>query len=230
MSKQTSSGSKKSLPYAKIICFVVVVASLAFGGYFFYKYQDLNSKYKELTQSTEDRDKKLVEEVSKLYNVPAYDKEKPTVLLVSNKDQLKSASDASAKFFENAENNDYVLAYKDADISIIYRKNDKKIIKTDNYSNFLAAANPINISIVAIDTAQNTIQQKIGSQFKNAVVSLKNTPKTTVPKGVVYATSPDFSDAAKQLAQLLGYDVAALPAGEDVPAEGIDIVIIAPTQ
>jgi len=130
--------------------------------------------------------------------------------------------------FENAENNDYVLAYKDADISIIYRKGENRIIKIDNYSNFVAAANPINISLLAADTAQKSIQDKISQQFKNAVVSNKSTPKTAQTKGVVYATSPDFNDAAKQLAQLLGYDVGSLPAGEDAPAQGTDIVIVAP--
>ncbi|MEZ6331379.1 MAG: hypothetical protein R3B12_05275 [Candidatus Saccharimonadales bacterium] len=228
MSKQSSPRFKKSMPFGSIALVVLFVGLAVFGGYFFVKYQNVNTKYKEVTQSVEDRDRQLVQAVSKLYAVPAYEKEKPTVLLVSDKDQLKSASDASAKFFENAENNDYVLAYKDADISIIYRKGENRIIKIDNYSNFVAAANPINISLLAADAAQKSIQDKISQQFKNAVVSNKSTPKTAQTKGVVYATSPDFNDASKQLAQLLGYDVGSLPAGEDAPAQGTDIVIVAP--
>lgn len=228
MSKQSSPTTRKSLPVSKIVCLAVVVLSLAFGGFFFFKYQDLSSKYQELTQSQEDKNKEIIEQVSKLYNVPSYEQENPTIFYVKDKDQL-GGSEFTKKFFETAQNNDVVIAYKNADISIIYRPGEKKIIKTDNYANFIAAASPISISLLAPDAAQAAVQGKISSQFKNAVVSNKNLPKTTITTGVVYATSPDFNDAAKQLAQLLGYNVGALPAGEDAPAEGVDIVILAPT-
>lgn len=226
MSKQSS--TRKSLPMGKLACAVAVIASLAFGGFFFYKYHDVNTKYKELTQSQEEKNKEIIQQVSKLYNVPSYDQEQPTIYYVKDKEQL-GGSEFTKKFFEPAQNEDVVIAYKNADISIIYRPSENKIIKTENYANFLAAASPINIALVAPEVSQSTVQNKISSQFKNVMVSTKNTPKTVSTIGIVYATSPDFNDAAKQLAQLLGYTVGTLPAGEDAPAEGVDIVILAPT-
>ena len=82
MTKQTADLPKKKrapLPIAEFTLIIITIASLAFGGFFFYKYQTVNDKYKEVTMSTEEKIKRVVQQVSALYNIPKYEDEQPTV-------------------------------------------------------------------------------------------------------------------------------------------------------
>jgi hypothetical protein len=227
MATQTRVNSRSSFPLSKIFCGVIIVSLIAFGGFYFYKYQNLNNKYQELTQSVDDKKAKYIAEVSKLYEIPAKDKEDPTFAIVSdqtNLDELKKIS----KFYENTKTGDVILLYKEANIAILYRPSDKKIINTDSY--LVATTNPnvkAEIAIIAPVALQADIEKKISDKFKNIEITNKSEPKTAITKGIVVDVNGNETDASKQLAELLGYSVDKLPAGEVAP-EGAKLVIVAP--
>ena len=227
MATQTRVNSRSSFPLGKILCGFIIIALVSFGGFYFYKYQNINGKYLELTQSVDDKKDKYIAEVSKLYELPTKDKEDPTFAIVSgqtNLDELKKVS----KFYENTKTGDVILLYKEANIAILYRPSDKKIINTDEY--LVATTNPnvkAQIAIIAPVNTQPEIEKKIADKFMNIEVIGKSEPKTTLAKGIVVDVNGSESDASKQLAELLGYSVDKLPAGETAP-EGSKLVIIAP--
>lgn len=222
MTKQT----KRSFPLRKVAYIAVLIALLVFGGFFLFKYQDVNSKYAELTQSQEDRNKEIVTKISKLYSLPAYDEEQPTIYFIKDKAQLGD-SEFTKKFYDSAANEDVVVAYQKADISIIYRPSDNKIVKKDNYANFLAASSPINVAIIGPSTAYEKIENQLKSQYKNVVISSKVEPKAPVTTGVVVDVKGNAAEGAKSLASLLGYSVGSLPAGEAAP-DNAQLVIVIP--
>lgn len=222
MTKQT----KKSFPIAKITYIAVVIALLGFGGFFFFKYQDVNNKYAELTQSQDDRNKEIVAKISKLYTLPSYEEEQPTIYFIKDKAQLGD-SEYTKKFYDTAANEDVVVAYQKADISIIFRPSENKIVKKDNYANFLAASNPIYVAIIGPSSAYEKVENQLKSQYKNVVVSSKTEPKSTLTTGGIVDVKGNAADGAKALASLLGYNVGPLPTGETVP-DNVQLVILIP--
>lgn len=220
MSKQ--SVVRKSLPISKIACMAVVIVSLALAGFFFYKYQDVNSKYKEVTQSDEDRTRQTVAKVSKLYNIPSFEEEQPVIYKVNEPEQVKNNP-----FFKDAAKDDILLPYPKADIAILYRPSENKIINVQPYKQ--AFASEVNVAIIAQNSKQQSIEDSLKSKFSNIVVSSKSEPKTMVSGGIIVDVTGSESEAAKTLASLLGYTVSTLPAGESAP-EGAKLIIVAPTQ
>ena len=224
MAKETEEKPKKrrrQLPIAEITLLTITVISLALGGFFYYKYQDINAKYKEATLSEEDRTRQTVEKVAKLYNIPSYDTEKPTLYVVSDPEQVKNNA-----FFKDAQKDDILLTYPVADIAILYRPSENRIINVGTYKQFAAS---VEVAIIAPEAVQKSLEESLKSKYSNIVVVSKTTPKTTVTKGVVVDVTGNEAEAAKTLAQLLGYTVGTLPTGETAPEEA-KLVIIAPTQ
>jgi hypothetical protein len=210
---------RRQLPIAEITLLSVTVLALVFGGFFFYKYQDLNNKYQNLTMSEEDRIRQTVEKVSKLYNIPSFDQEKPTQYIVSDPEQVKSN-----EFFKDANKDDILLTYPKADLAILFRPSENRIINVGTNSQF--AAN-VEVAVIAPAATQSEIETKLKSKYSNIVVIKKSEPKTQVTKGIVVDVSGTESEAAKTVAELLGYTVGTLPAGETAP-EGVKLVVIAP--
>jgi hypothetical protein len=229
MATQTRINSSKSLSWSKLFCALVIVALAVFGGFYFYKYQDLNNKFQEQTQSVDDKKAKYIDEISKLYALPEKDKEDPTFALISdqtNLDELKKIS----SFYENSQPGDVILLYKDSNIAILYRPSEKKIINTDTY--VIATTNPnvkAEIAIIAPNNTQAKLEESITSKYTNIAIVSKKDPKGTYTKGVVVDVNGNEADAAKQLAETLGYEVGTLPDGETAP-EGAKLIIVAPTQ
>lgn len=223
MAKENEEKPKKrrrQLPIAEITLLSVTVLSLALGGFFFFKYQDVNAKYKEATLSEDDRTRRTVEEVAKLYKIPSFDEEKPVVYIVSDPDQVKNNA-----FFKDAQKDDVLLPYPKADIAIIYRPSEKKIINVGTYSQ--VASSEVPVAVIAKSANQAELEQKLKAKYSNIVVSNKSEPKTQIPTGIVVDVTGSEGDAAKTLATLLGYSVGTLPAGETAP-QGVKLVIIAP--
>jgi hypothetical protein len=83
------------------------------------------------TGSNQELDKKaeqaVIGEVSKIYAVP--ETEEPVVARIQDKTQI-----GSDKFFDNAQNGDYVIVYNKARVGIIYRQSEKKIMKIGTVS------------------------------------------------------------------------------------------------
>lgn len=225
MATQTRVNSGKSISVSKIICVLVIIALAAFGGFYFYKYQDLNNKYQEQTQTVEDKKSKYIDEISKLYELPSKEDEDPTFALISdqtNLDELKKISE----FYNNAQSGDVLLFYQEADIAIIYRPGDKKIINTSSYTAAINAKAPI--AIIAPKSNQDEVENKLSEKYKNLLIVSKTEPSGNITKGLVVDATGNEAEAAKQLAEILGYEVGDLPGSEKAP-EGAKLIIVAPS-
>lgn len=101
---------------------VVVLIGVSAGAavYFFNKYNAAKAVADKTTIAKETKDT-IVEEVSKIYAVP---KEEPTLARVNNPGQLSKEQE----FFAKAEQGDYVIVYPKAQIAILYRDRENKII------------------------------------------------------------------------------------------------------
>lgn len=223
--KKVVKKSKKSL-VLKGLYALIIVALIGFGAYYFIQYNKVNDKYTELAKTEDQRKKEIVNKVAKLYNIPKFETEQPTVIVVKDINKLED-SPATKKFFTDAKNDDIVLAYQKADLSIIFRPSDNKIIRTDSYANFLAASTPIRMAIIAPETSQQTLSDSIIQKVSNAQIVSKAVPTVAVPAPVVVDVSGKEPDATKRLADLLGYTVGQLPEGQAKP-EGVTFVVMIP--
>ncbi len=213
---------------------MIVVASLAFGGFFYFKYQDVNTKYKEVTISKEDKIKKLVNEIGALYNIPKYEDEQPsfpgvegTAIYTVVEQELENVK-KSNDFYKDAKKDDVLVAYKNANTAILYRPSEKRIIKTGAYS---------EASLVKIDTViqanpdkvkqlETQLQQKFGKQIN---VIPGSASSVSLQKGIVIDLSGKSAEDAKKIAAAIGYEVSSLPSGITAP-DGAVFLIIAPAQ
>lgn len=102
-----------------IIVFVVVVTSLSFGGYFYYKYRKLqNSPNAAIQKEAKD----LLAKVAQIYIIPTG--EEPTIATVSDPTALKNQS-----FFLSSQKGDKVLIFSQAGKAILYRPSVSKIVE-----------------------------------------------------------------------------------------------------
>lgn len=225
--KEVSQRPKRRKKKSPLVFTALFVIALVFGAFYFIKYQQLNDKYQELTMTEEERAKKTVAEVAKLYKIPSYDEEKPTQVGAfkdqATVDDFKKRSD----FFKDAVVNDVLLAYQKADTVVIYRPSEKKVIATDQYSKILAGT--VNIAVIAPADKADATEQQIKQKIKNAVVTEKVTPKTSISSGIVVDVTGKEAEAAKKTADLLGYTVGSLPQGETMPT-GATFVVIVPNS
>lgn len=216
---------KKKLPTKKIFFGGIITALIIFGGFYFVQYNTLNAKYKDLTLSADEKNKQTAAEVAKLIDLPK--DETPTVYAVKDKDKLADTK-AAKEFFEKAQNDDVVLAYQKADLAVIYRPGEKRIIKTDNYQKFLAASSPITVAIIAPGDQQGTLVQQLESKFGNVQIVKKDAPKILNGQSYVVDLSGTNAKTAQDLATQLGLQVGALPEGETKPEGAVLAVVVAP--
>jgi hypothetical protein len=161
--------------------------------------------------------------IGKLMDLPK--EEKPTdIIVIKDKDKLNSPATTKA-FYAKVENNDILVAYQKANISMIYRPSDNRIIKTDNYSNFYAATYPVNVAIIAPQDKQSDTEKAITQKVLNINVVSKQTPKSSNAQSMVVDVSGTNAKAAKELADKLSLPVGQLPLGESRP-EGVTLVVL----
>lgn len=221
--KKNQTRLKKTLPYIYASLFV---GALLFGGFYFVKYQQLNNKYTEATLTEDQRNERTTAAVAKLMSLP--ENEKPVLWAVGDKTKL-GTSPSAKKFFEGIENGDVVLAYKDADKSIIYRPSEKRIIHTDSYTSFIAAANPIKVAIIAPAGQQEETEKAVYAKVLNIEVVGKSTPQVASEASYVADVSGSNGQAAQELATKLGLSVGQLPAEEKKPENGAVLVVVMAT-
>lgn len=108
------------------LTFLVIVALLAGGGYFAYKYDQTQDDLKNLSANPQEvarlQTNQLVAEVGKIVQLPTG--ETPTVATVSDATKLKKQA-----FFAKAENGDKVLIFTQAKRAILYRPSTGKVIE-----------------------------------------------------------------------------------------------------
>jgi hypothetical protein len=220
----TSKKRKKKLPVAKTVKVVLVLGLVFFGAYYFVQYNKVSDKYAEAILTTEQKNQQIIDEVAKLMELPT--DEKPTVYIVSDKKKLADTR-AAKEFFEKAQNNDVVLAYQKADIAVIFRPSENRIVKSDNYQSFIAASTPIKVAIVAPADKQQELATQLEGKFANVQIISKKTP--TILNGANYVADLSGTNAktAQDLAAQIGFTVSALPEGEPKPEGAIFAIVVA---
>jgi hypothetical protein len=218
---------KRNLPIAKTLIGLFVVALIAFGGFYFVQYQKVNNKYQDLSMTDDQRNQKLVNEVAKIIDLPK-DEKPALVSKVADKAKLNETKAMSA-FYEKAINGDVILAFQKANISIIYRPSEKRVIKTDNYQNFLSASNVISIGVIAPNEQQSGLVTQL-EKFGNVQIVSKTAPKVLNGQSYVVDLTGANAKTAQDLATQLGVQVGALPEGEAKPTGALFAVVIAPSQ
>lgn len=215
------SGTKKNL-IVKIVFLVILVAALSAAGYYFVRYKQISAKYKEAIMTQDEKNQQTIAEVSRIMDLPK--DETPVIFAVKDKAKLGDST-VTKQFFEKAQNGDVILAYEKANLSIIYRPKEKRIVKTDNYSNFLAAANPIKIAILAPNDQQTATEKLILEKVLNVDIVAKQEPKGNPTQSYVADATGQNATAAQELATKLGLAVGQLPSGETKP-EGASLVVV----
>jgi hypothetical protein len=198
-----------------VVLNVLVLLGLAgFGGYFFKKYQDTkNSSPEKLQQAQVDQ---TISEVGKLYTLPA--NEKPDVATVKDKEALKK----QYPFFDQAENNDVVLIYKEAKLAILYRPSTKKLIKVGPVN----IENGLSIRTVGSDAERAAVEKLLTDN--KLTFTTGGAAKTAVSGVTVVDLKGTNAEQAKRLAEIVKGNVGSLPAGEDKPTDADLLILVGP--
>ena len=106
---------------ANLVVGLVIIASLAFAGYFYYKLHKIerNTNGEAAKQEAQD----LLGKVAKIYLIPTG--EDPTIATVSDPLALKNQA-----FFADSQKGDKVLIFTKAGRAVLYRPSIDKIIET----------------------------------------------------------------------------------------------------
>lgn len=164
----------------------------------------------------------LVGKMSKLVVLP--EGEEPTLATVADKEKLKSQP-----AFAKAENGDKILIYVGARKAYIYSPSKNKIVDVVAV-NIESSAQPVRVALYngstnpgGMDVLEKRLKDEniVGIQ----VVSKDSAKKTDYPKTEVIDLSGEFTDRAKQLANLLNGEVGSLPKGETPPKADILVII-----
>lgn len=220
-SKKTSASNKRTMsPRTKRVLLVVNVLLLvglsASTAYYASKYYSLRS---ETTQTQEQKNDKLVEEVGKVYSLPG--DEKPVVALVADEQKFKEEYEV----FTDAKKDDFLLLFEKAGLAVLYRPSDKKVIKTAP----LSIQNDIGIALIGPAEQTAATEKLLGEKITSGIkVLAKNTGKQGYASVVVVDVSGSNKTAADQIAGIVGGVVGTLPEGEAAP-EGADIVVVVAT-
>lgn len=198
----------------------------AYVGYYFYnKYQQVKKNPEIITQEETNW---LVDRVGRLMNLPGG--ETPTIATVIDKTKLQDQS-----FFKDAENGDKILVYVKAQKAILYRPGSDKIIEVGPVNTNQNAGVSGNVKIAYLngsksgntDTMVANAETTVKAKINNSETASKAAAKGTYSKNqVIDLSEGTYTDAAKQLADALGGDVATLPAGEDKPDANILIILV----
>lgn len=227
MVKKTLEVKSKKRVAIGVIYVSALVFALGFGTYFFVRYNQVNDKYQAAIMTQEQKNNQYLAAIGKVMDLPK--EEKPADLrLVKDKSKLGSAA-VTKRFFDTANDNDIVVAYKNANMSIIYRPSTNKIVKTDNYNNYLAAVSPVAVGIIANAEQQANTEKLITDRLLNADIVGKNTPKVAQGSSFVVDATGANAKAAQELAEKLGLGVGQLPEGE-AKVDGATLIVVMASQ
>ena len=225
MAKTEVKAAKKAKRLPLLVYGAVLLVTILFGAFFCVRYFQVNDKYKAAIMTQEEKNKQYLAAIGKIIDLPK--EEQPAYIsLVKDKSKLGSAA-VTKKFFEAAQDNDIVVAYKNANLAIIYRPDSKKIVKSDNYNNFVAAVSPVAVAVIASKDQQDAAAKQITDRVLNADIVAKNAPAVTATASYVADATGTNAAAAKELADKLGLPVATLQEGEVKPERASLIVVIA---
>jgi hypothetical protein len=200
-----TSGGKKLLIVANIL-FILGLAGVS--TYLFIENRDLND---QLTLTTEEKNKRLVEEINKVFDLPD---EEPVVAVVTNPDEFKSQYSA----FDNAQQGDYLLFYRKARLNVLYRQDEKRVVKTAN------VVVPITIELVGSEDAIADAEKKLADFGDQITIVKKVTDGIT--QAFVFDVDNDQAEELKSIADVLEYEIGSTLPASIVPSEQTEIIIV----
>lgn len=194
-----------------VVAGLLLAGSVAFGVIYFQKYQQLNSmSAAEFEQRENDR---IISKIAKIYTLPA--EEQPEIAIVKDKEALRQNP-----FFEQAENGDFVVIFRDAKLALLYRPGEDRLVKVGP----LNVQDTTSIGVMGQESDRRAVTEKLA---KNQLVATdKGAAKGTTTGILVVDLAGDKEQEATKLAEIVGGKVGALPAGEEKPSD-VDLLIIA---
>ena len=219
---------KMLLTWKALILFVFIIlfgATIAFGYYFYAKYQKVLKNPDIITKQEVDW---LQDKVGKLMQLP---NEAPSTATVLDKDKLKDQP-----FFQNAENGDKILVYAEAQKAILYRPSTNRVIEVmpislDNSQNASIGATTATIKIALlngtnIDGLTNAAEINIKNKIANVeIVSKEKAKKTDYTNTIVIDVLGDKAEQTKTIAGAVGGVVGPMPTGETKPNADILVIV-----
>ncbi len=199
------SSGKKVLIALNVLVVVVLAGST---GYLFMKNRDLND---QLTLTTEEKNKRLVDEINAVFDLPDED---PVVAIVTNPDEFK----AEYPVFDNAQSGDYLLFFRKARLNVLYRQDEKRVVKTAD------VVVPIAIEVIGSEAAVNAVAEKL-QEFGNQI-SVTKTVLDGVTQSFVFDTDSDQGAEAESVAKQLGIDVGSTLPSTITPSQQTEIVVV----
>lgn len=176
-------------------------------GYLFMQNQDLRD---QANLTTEEKNKRLVEEINKVYDLPD---ETPVVAIVTDPDEFKKQYSA----FSDAQSGDYLLFFRKARLNVLYRQAEKKVVKTANVNV------PIAVEIVGSQEAVEAAEKKM-ADFGNQV-TIKKTVLEGIVTDFVFDVDNDQKAEAESIAKQLGYEVGTTLPSSIAPSSETEVVI-----
>jgi hypothetical protein len=199
-----ASNGKKLLIVANVL-FILGLAGVS--TYLFVQNRDLND---QLTLTTEEKNRRLVEEINKVFDLP---EEEPVVAVVTDSNEFKAQYAA----FDNAEEGDYLLFYRKARLNVLYRQDEKRVVKTAN------VVVPISIELVGSEEAIAEAEAKL-ADFGDQITIVKKVDDT-VKQAFVFDVDSDQAAELESIAELLGYEVGSTLPASIVPGDQTEIII-----
>ena len=197
-----------------LVLSVLLVGSLAFGGYYFKQFQDLKSV---TSKTPEEKNEELIAKINNVIELPK--DEDPVVAVVSDEEKFK----AEYPVFTSAKKDDSLLLYEKAGQAILYRESENRVIGTATF----AVKKGSSVHIIGSVETQNATESTLTEVLANEIsVSGKSTPKSSYSSTTVVDLTGQKNDLAQKIANALGATIAtALPSGEEV-SEGTEIAVI----
>lgn len=210
------SKKRKALKISLIIVNILLLLSLGFSSVFFFlKYNNLKNN----SLSSEERTSKYEKEIGKTYALPVG--EKPTLYDVTQADSLKKEG-PNKDFFKDAQNGDVLLLYGTAKIGVLYRPNDKKIIKVGP----AAVTQQVSTQLFGAKADRDTAKAVITKAFSGTLTVSKEADAKFAPtETIVVDVAGSNATGAAALATELKGKVGAVPEGQDKPADGVGIAV-----
>jgi hypothetical protein len=200
---KTSTG-KKILIVANVLLVFGLIGATA---YLYTDNQDLNE---QITLTTEEKNKRLVAEINKVFDLP---EEEPVVAIVTNKDEFKTQYPA----FDNAETGDYLLFYRKARLNVLYRQSEKRVVKTATVSV------PVAVELIGSQEAVDEVEEKLSAFGEQITVTKK--VDDSVKQAFVFDVDNDQAEQLKSIAELLGYEVGSTLPASITPGDQTEIII-----
>ncbi len=212
-----------------ILAVVLFIGAAGTAYYFYSQYQTAQSKLKNPDKAAQQETQQLVDEMSKIIDLPKADIKngEPTMATVLDKSKLKDQP-----FFANAENNDKVLIYTKAKKAFLYRPSTGKIINVAPVN--IGAGQEVKIAVRNGTSTANlgdTVSNTIKAKFATATItSTENAATTTHDETIVVDLTGQNSEAASTVASAINATVGSLPSGESKPDNADLLVIIGSDQ